>query len=273
MKYTQIPTDTFETLQMNAGILATGFDPTTGTVTGIIGATTGGISFTDSMSFIDLGEDIDNCPKNMMELKKIDQREVTISGTFVTVKEQTAKMLAVADISSGKIVPRNDLLVTDFSDIWFIGDYSDKNTGADAGFIAIKLINALNTSGFALTTSDKAKGQFAFTFTGHYSMAEQDRVPYEIYINGGTGVQPSVTIQPDIINLVNGGNVTVEPIVVPAGTTVTFTTASSSVATVDSDGKVTAAGVGNTILTASITVDGVTYSDTATIVVTAAQGT
>lgn len=276
MKYTQIPVDTFETLQMNAGILATGFDPTTGTVTGIIGATTGGISFTDSMSFIDLGEDIDNCPKNMMELKQIDQREVTMSGTFVTVKAATAKMLAIADTASGddtKIIPRNDLLETDFSDIWFIGDYSDKNTGEDAGFIAIKLINALNTGGFALTTGDKAKGQFAFTFTGHYSMAEQDRVPYEIYINGGSGVQPSVTIQPDIINLVNGGNVTVEPIVVPAGTTVTFTTANSSVATVNSDGKVTAAGVGNTILTASITVDGVTYSDTATIVVTAAQGT
>ncbi len=189
MKYTQIPTDTFETLQMNAGILASGFTPSTGEVTGLIGATSGGISFTDAITFIDLGEDIDNCPKNMKELKQIDQREVTMSGTFVTVKAATAKMLAIADIDSQdntKIVPRNDLLDTDFSDIWFIGDYSDKNTGASAGFLAIRLKDALNTSGFALQTGDKAKGQFAFTFTGHYSMSAQDVVPYEIYIKAGT---------------------------------------------------------------------------------------
>ena len=188
MEFTKIPTDTFETLQMNAGVLASSFNPSTGAVADadILGATTGGISFSDSISFIDLGEDIDNCPKNMKELKRIDQREVSMSGTFVTVKSATAKMLAIADVDGNKITPRNDLAAADFSDIWFIGDYSDKNTGATAGFIAIKLINALNTSGFALQTSDKAKGQFAFTFTGHYSMSAQDTVPYEIYVKAGT---------------------------------------------------------------------------------------
>ena len=188
MQFTQIPTDTFETLQMNAGILATDFDPATGTLDDedILGATSGGIAFADAITFIDLGEDIDNCPKNMKELKQIDQREVTMSGTFVTVKTATAKMLAIADVSGNKVTPRNDLLAADFGDIWFIGDYSDKNTGATAGFLAIKLKDALNTSGFALQTGDKAKGQFAFTFTGHYSMSAQDTVPYEIYIKAGT---------------------------------------------------------------------------------------
>ena len=191
MKFTQIPTDTFETLQMNAGILVSGFTPATGAIAenGLIGATTGGIQFADAISFIDLGEDIDNCPKNMKELKQIDQREVTMSGTFVTVKAATAKMLAIADIDgtdNTKIIPRNDLEDTDFSDIWFIGDYSNVNTGENAGFLAIKLKNALNTGGFALQTGDKAKGNFAFTFTGHYSMSAQDEVPYEIYIKAGT---------------------------------------------------------------------------------------
>ena len=47
-------------------------------------------------------------------------------------------------------------------------------------------MNALSTGGFQLQTSDKAKGQFAFTYTAHYSMAAQDTVPFEVYIKAGT---------------------------------------------------------------------------------------
>ena len=38
------------------------------------------------------------------------------------------------------------------------------------------------TGGFKLQSTDKKKGQFAFEFTGHYSMKAQDVVPYEIAI-------------------------------------------------------------------------------------------
>ena len=73
MKFTQIPSDTFKKLQLNAGVLATTFEPSTGTLTAtnVIGATTGGISFEATPEFEDFGEDIDNCPKNTMELKKL----------------------------------------------------------------------------------------------------------------------------------------------------------------------------------------------------------
>lgn len=267
MKYTQIPNDTFETLQMNAGILCTGFNPTTGEVSGLIGATTGGIQFADAISFVDLGEDIDNCPKNMLELKKIDQHEVTMSGTFVSVKAATAKLLAAAaDISGTKITPRNDLATGDFSTVWFIGDYSDVNTGEDAGFLAIKLMNALNTGGFALQTGDKAKGQFAFTFTGHYSMDAQTVVPYEIYVKGGDET-PYIMLGTHKITIADGATATLSYTVYPAGTTVSWSSASTSVATV-ADGIITAEGAGNTIITASITSGGVTYTDTCTVIVT-----
>ena len=33
---------------------------------------------------------------------------------------------------------------------------------------------------------DRAKGQFAFEYTAHYSMSAQDTVPFEIYIKAGT---------------------------------------------------------------------------------------
>ena len=55
------------------------------------------------------------------------------------------------------------------------------------GYIAIRLINALNTGGLQITTQNKAKGQFAFEFTGHYSIKNPEIVPYELYIKQEIG--------------------------------------------------------------------------------------
>ena len=192
MKFTKIPSDTFQKLQINAGILTTDFTPATGTIgeAGQIGATTGGVNFTATPTYSDFGEDIDNCPKNMKELKKLDSWEAKMSGTFVNADTAIAKRLCgAADIGTPdttKVTPRNDLKDADFADLWLVGDYSDKNGETNGGFIAIKLLNALSTGGFQLKTADKAKGQFAFEFTGHYSMSAQDTVPFEIYIKAGT---------------------------------------------------------------------------------------
>lgn len=191
-KFTQIPTDTFKKLQLNAGILTTEFDPETGTITPakIFGATTGGVSFEATPEYVDFGEDIDNCPKNTKELKKTDSWEVVMSGTYVTMDTNIAKsMIGTADVSDNKVVPRNSVSQDDFQDIWFVGDYSDVNMDGStgkAGFIAVKLINALSTGGFKIQTADKEKGQFEFEYTGHYSMDNIDQVPFEVYIKAGT---------------------------------------------------------------------------------------
>lgn len=192
MKFTQIPSDTFKKLQLNAGVLSTTFEPSTGTLAAenVIGATTGGNSFEAAPEFEDFGDDIDNCPKNTKELKKLTSWKVTLSGTYVTMDTKVARsMIGAADIDGSdltKVVPRNDVDVTkDFSDIWFVGDYSDENAGDNAGFIAIRVINALSTGGFKLKTTDKGKGNFEFEYTGHYSMAEQNKVPYEVYVKQG----------------------------------------------------------------------------------------
>jgi len=190
MKFTQIPTTAMEEMQLNAGVLLSSFTPATAEVSGIIGATTGGIKFAATPTYSDFGEDIDNCPKNMKELKRQDSVEVKISGTFVTVTTATAKkLMAAADIDTSdttKITPRNDLTVEDFADLWWVGDYSDKNGEKNGGFVAIHVMNALNTGGFQLQSGDKSKGQFPFEFTGHYSIEAQDVVPYEVYIKAGT---------------------------------------------------------------------------------------
>ena len=189
MKYTKIPETTFQNLQLNAGVLLSAFNPESATVANesIIGATTGGVNFTATPTFSDYGEDIDNCPKNMKELKKLDAWEISMSGTYVTVDANAVKSLVgAADVSGNKITPRNDVLLSDFTDIWWVGDYSDKNGETNGGFVAIHMMNALSTGGFAIQTSDNGKGNFAFTYTAHYSMDAQDTVPFEVYVKAGT---------------------------------------------------------------------------------------
>ena len=192
MKFTRIPETAFQKLQLNAGILLSDFDPATGEVTeaDLMGATSGGVNFTATPSFSDFGEDIDNCPVNVLELKKLDSWEVKMSGTFITVDTASAKtLIGAADIGTTdttKIVPRNDILTADFKDIWWVGDYSDKNGDTNGGFVSIHMLNGLSTGGFQLQSGNREKGQFAFEFTGHYSMEAQDTVPFEVYVKAGT---------------------------------------------------------------------------------------
>lgn len=189
MKYTKIPETTFKNLQLNAGVLLSAFNPESATVAdeSIIGATTGGINFTATPTFSDYGEDIDNCPKNMKELKKLNYWDINMSGTYVTVDANAVKALVgAADVSGNKITPRNDLKLTDFTDVWWVGDYSDQNGETNGGFVAIHMMNALSTGGFAIKSSDNGKGNIAFTYTAHYSMDAQDTVPFEMYVKAGT---------------------------------------------------------------------------------------
>ena len=199
MEFTKYPSNTFETLVIGAGVLAKNFDPSTATVADadILCSTTGGINFTATPSYIDFGEDIDNVPKNTKELKVVDDWEVTISGTAINITPEFARWLAAAadlDSSTGKITPRDTLDLTaetgDFRDVWLIGNYSKNNTtgtgGAKAGYVAVRMMNALSTGGFQMQTADKEKGQFSFEFTGHYSKDAADTVPFEIYVKAGT---------------------------------------------------------------------------------------
>lgn len=189
-KFTKIPEDAFEKLQMNAGILVDTFTPSTGVIGNLLGATTGGISFASNPTYTDFGEDMDNCPNNMMELKKLEGFDPTMTGTFLTCTPAVIKGLVgaagVDTTDTSKVVPRHELLTTDFDDVWWIGDYSDVNTGTNAGFLAIHLINALNTSGFNIQSTKNGKGQMSFEYHGHYSMSDQETVPFEIYCKAGT---------------------------------------------------------------------------------------
>lgn len=180
MRFTKIPADTFNELQVNAGVLAKDFDVATGVldIEDIISATSGGITINAKPSFEDFGADIDNCPKNTKELKRKTEMDVNISATLLNINEDSLKfVLAAADVAqNGAIVSRVDLKLTDFKTIWFIGDLSN------GGYLAIKLIDALSTDGFSLKTNDKGKGNLSAAITAHTSLNSQDVEPVEFYI-------------------------------------------------------------------------------------------
>lgn len=181
-KFTVIPKDTFTEMQLNAGVLLKKFSPASAAApedADIICATTGGITVSCTPSFTDLGDDVDNCPKNTKELKHLDSWECKMSTTALGTSPESIKLsLGCADIDgtdTTKITPRRDLAQSDFSDLWWVGDR------ADGGMVAVQLKNALSTGGFSLKTTDKGKGQISLEFTGHVSIDEQDVVPMVFY--------------------------------------------------------------------------------------------
>lgn len=191
-KFTQVRADTFENIQINAGIILSDFTPSTGTFDkkDIIGATTGGLSFNSNLETVDFGEDVDNVPANTWQLKRVTQFSPVVSGTFVTVDTTLGKMLVAAAKADGQdtthIIPTNLLDQSSFNDIWIVGDYSDKNGTVNGGFVAIHVKNAFSTGGFQWQSTKNGKGQFAFEFTGHYNLDDVDDQPFEIYIKAGS---------------------------------------------------------------------------------------
>lgn len=272
-KFTRIPTNTFQTLAVNAGIILSDFDPAVGNVvdSAILGPTSGGVNFTTTPSFKDWGEDIDNCPKNTKELKRLDNWDVKISGSFVACSDALARRLvALGDLNNGKITPRDTIdIANDFADIWFVSDYGDKNTGSGAGLIAIHMMDALSTGGFQLQTADKEKGKFAFEFTSHYSIDAQDTVPFEIYIKAGTAA-PGITIDKSKATVKVGDTLTLNATTYPANSTVAWASNDTDVATV-SGGVVTGVAAGYAVITASITESNVTYTEICVVTVTPAS--
>ena len=270
MQFSQVAANTFQTLQLNAGVIVDNFTPATGVIGNILGATTGGISFSTNPTYEDFGADIDNCPENTMQLKRIVSYDPVLSGTFLTVTPALAKrLIGGADISSTKITPRQSISAADFTDVWFVGDYGDNNDGAaTAGYVAIHIMNAFSTDGMQMQTTKDSKGNFAFTFHGHYDINSMSVVPFEIYVKAGTSpATPSVQLNTHSFTIPVSGTQQLTAVVNPVGSSVTWSSSASGKASV-SNGLVTGAQAGTTIITAAITVNSVTYNDTCTVVVT-----
>ena len=271
MKFTKIPQSTFDELQINAGILVKDFDVSTGTFadSDMITATTGGITVSVKPTYEDFGSDIDNCPKNTMELKrKTDNDEVTISTTALNINEDLLMyMLGAADKddNTGAIKPRKDVKTTDFSTIWWIGDLSNN------GYIAVKVSNALSTDGFSIKTTDKGKGNISLTLTGHTSIYAQDVIPAEFYLGSGDDDTLSIVLDRSRATVEEGKSLSLTA-TATTGATVTWESSDTSVATVGaSTGLVTGVDAGSCVIIATATKSGETEIATCILTVTEAE--
>ena len=180
-RFSKVAQSAFDELQIDAGVLLRDFDPAAPELVDedIICATTGGINPSCVATYSDYAADVDNAPNGMKEFMRLDGWNASLGFTALNVTAEVIRLaLGAADIDAenGKVVPRRNLTDTDFSDVWWVGDRSD------GGLVAIRLINALSTSGFSLQTTKNGKGQISVTLSGHVSIDEQDVVPMEFYI-------------------------------------------------------------------------------------------
>lgn len=183
--FTRIPADTFSQIQTDAGILLYNFDPAKPDEVkdaDIICPTTGGITAACEPTYSDMGEDVDNCPANLLELKHLDSWNCHLDFTSLGTTPKSIRLaLGAADVDSENpthIIPRVNLKTSDASDVWWVGDR------ADGGMVAVCLKRALSTAGFSLQTTKSGKGQTSVTLTGHVSVATQSEVPMEFYSIG-----------------------------------------------------------------------------------------
>ena len=192
--FTRIPADTFEQIQTDAGILLYSFDPSAPDAVkneDIICPTTGGITAACVPSYSDMGEDVDNCPANLLELKHLDSWDCSLQFTSLGTSPRSIRLsVGAADIDTDNpthVVPRRSLKTTDAQDVWWVGDR------ADGGMVAVCLKKALSTSGFSLKTTKSGKGNTSVTLTGHVSVSTQEEVPMEFWSAPPAAAEPGVT--------------------------------------------------------------------------------
>lgn len=182
-RFTVISEDAFDTIQLDAGVILSHFDPANPVrprSEDIVFTTSGGINPTCTPTYSDLAEDVDNAPNNMKEYKHLDSWDCAMAFTSIKFNaENTAYALGASETTNGtnytKVVPRRNLKQSDFKDLWWVGDK------ANGGAYAIKLCNALSTGGLSIQSTKNGKGTNAMTLTGHFSVDEQDKVPMEFY--------------------------------------------------------------------------------------------
>lgn len=196
---TALRADTFNKLQLNAGILIKNHDYASitdatalktqiagiigGTVTGkgdIIGATRGGGTFTVTREMRSV--DVDGMRYGFKGSDFVDSADAYLSTTLIEVTPQNIQDLLTAGVTpttSGKktTVKMNTAIGTSnyLTNICWIGDL------ADGQMVEICLNNAVNTADFTFTYTDKGEGTLAAEFHARQaSVADYDYAPFEV---------------------------------------------------------------------------------------------
>lgn len=191
---TPLRSETFENLQLNAGIFIKNLDYSSITDatalktaiaaaitagTDIIGATRGGGSFTVTR---DIREpEIDGRRYPFKGGKFVDSADAQLSTTLVEI---TADNLVMA-LGSGKATTSGKKTKIEMNTAIGDADYIDSITWfgdmSDGRMVAITLFNALNTADLSLTFTDKGEGTLPIELHAHQEdVNDYDKAPFEI---------------------------------------------------------------------------------------------
>ncbi len=200
--------ETFQNLQLNAGIFIKNFDYDTpanadalktaiasaiAAGTNILGATRGGGTFTATREI--RTPEVDGMRYGFIGSDFVDSVDAYLGTTLIEVTAQSVKDClgnATASTSGKKTTIKMHTAIqeTDYiSNLCWIGDL------ADGRLILIALKNALNTADFSLTFTDKGEGTLAAEFHARQSdVLDYDEAPFEIVFFEPSGSLGSLTI-------------------------------------------------------------------------------
>lgn len=203
-----IRTETFENLQLNAGIFLKNFDYSSiadaaalktaiasaiAAGTNILGATRGGGSFVATREL--RTPDADGKRYPFVGDKFVDSVDARLSTTLIEMTAQNVKdAFGSAEITtSGKkstIKLKTAIGTEDYlTSLCWIGDL------ADGRLVLISLDNALNTADFNLTFTDKGEGTLPVEFHAHQGdVLDYDYAPFEIVYFEPDGTAESFTV-------------------------------------------------------------------------------
>ena len=187
--------ETFENLQLNAGVFLEGFDASgfadaaamedavldaLESGQGVIGATVGGGSFVcepsirqmeaDGMRYPIIGSTTNDMwtvrlTGTMKEITPENFKRVLITCDMDTSKPNVTTLTVRTDIERGDYIPR----------LCWIGDTSK-------GFVMIELDNVLNIDGATFTFTDRNEGTLPFNFQAHLAdLSKMTHAPFRIH--------------------------------------------------------------------------------------------
>lgn len=205
---TPLRKETYESLQLNAGItlvnfdlsqyddaedLADAIDDAIEDETKLLGATRGGGTFTITRDIRQV--EADGVRGRFKGSEIVDSADAYLSETLIEITPDHLKaVLGNVDIDDTKPDHIVMTMRTAFEDadylqnvVW-IGDTSK-------GFVAIELLNALNTADFTFTFADKNEGTANVEYHAHQEdVDDNDAVPVKIHYLTGGGEMGSMTV-------------------------------------------------------------------------------
>lgn len=255
----------FASMPFDSAMLIKNFNPSTFTkpsASDILCVTRDAISHNMKPTIVNLAEGVNNIhilPKETVVVTGYENPQITF--TAIGCNADFLKfVLGFASKSGNKVSP--SMLAnseTDFQNVALV----IKCVGG--GFVAVTLDNALSTGGISFTANKGQTGSFSCTIEGFGSINDPTKIPVDYYAFPAVAVQ----IEQREITVPVNGTYTLSAFTRPTSQTITWSSDNTDEATVAA-GVVTGKAVGTVEITASVTVDGVTATDSCLVHVVSA---